>query len=231
MTPDTPHKHATDRARRRLLRSLFAAPVLMSIPGRQVFAGACTLSGMMSGNVSNASDDCSNRQALGLAPREWSRFDTPCLLDREWTRFVDVFGSDKFGDLSLLETLKVSARHKAFCGSKTREHDSHDEHDEDEHHHKKDRHKKKKKKTRYHRYCIYGHSERKLARYAIAAYLNAYDARHGGGLVDADYFFTPEQVVGLYQAVENGGGNYTVNGVTYFFTREAVIRLFEDSWR
>ncbi len=231
MNPDTSKEHSTDQARRRLLRSLFTAPVLMSIPGRQVFAGACTLSGMMSGNVSNTSDDCSTRRTFGLGPRAWTRLDTPCLVDREWTRFADVFGSDKFADLSLLETLKVSARHKAFCGKKSRHHESHGEHDEGKHHGKKKKHEREEEKARYRPYCDYAHGERKLARYAIAAYLNAYDARHGGGLVDPDYFFTPEQVVGLYQAVENGGGNYTVNGITYFFTREAVIRLFEDSWR
>ena len=111
-----------DASRRRLAKAALAAPVLMSIPGRQVFAaGNCTLSGDMSGNVSAHSTSCT--MVYGRTPSYWQS--NSGLVNHATLTFQGVFGSTKFGTLTLLQVIELAEGactgtpvppYDAYCG-------------------------------------------------------------------------------------------------------------------
>ncbi len=122
MNRDEPKKHGMDASRRRLAKAALAAPVLMSIPGRQVFAaGNCTLSGDLSGNVSAHSTSCT--MVYGRSPGYWKTHTG--LLDPAAVTFQSIFGSSKFGSLTFLQVIELaegacaggaSPPYDAYCG-------------------------------------------------------------------------------------------------------------------
>ncbi len=190
--------------RNHLARGLFAAMMLMAISGQAIFAAS--RGSTLTNPAGNAN---SGPRCHGYSPEYWSKLSHPSLLNRKWARFSDYFGSGKFGQLSFYQVLHITASASKECAAEATA--------------------MTPEQPRNQWRCHYQLNEYKLARYAAAAYLNAYDARHGGGLIGPCYSFSPRQVVDLYLAAEQGGASPSLAG-NRALSRENVIRLFENSW-
>ncbi len=192
-----------DASRRRLAKAALAAPVLMSIPGRQVFAGTCTFSGDLSGNVSGAAGNCvAGNQVNGPGPAFW--VSNAGVMNPAGVTFQDVFFSSRFGSLTLQQVLELGDSATCLGGGV----------------------------PPFDTYCATVSAQaRQLAQYAVAAFLNAYESENGGSIVPPGYYFSTSQVIGLYLTVENGPGDFEVNpGQWLALDQLAVIDLYAQTF-
>lgn len=61
-------------SRRNLIRGMSAAPIVLSVSSRPVWAAGCTISGHLSGNLSNPQDTDCTSQAEGKSPDYWCKW-------------------------------------------------------------------------------------------------------------------------------------------------------------
>lgn len=61
-------------SRRNLIRGMSAAPIVLTVSSRPVWAAGCTISGMLSGNLSNPEDRNCTSQAEGMEPEYWCKW-------------------------------------------------------------------------------------------------------------------------------------------------------------
>lgn len=98
---------SVDEGRRRLGKAaLVATPVLYSLTGRSAWARNCTLSGQLSGNLSDQGPDCGGEGCSSDFWRnhtgQWHHLLQPHQM------FVDVFGVDAFPGKSLHDVVRLS---------------------------------------------------------------------------------------------------------------------------
>jgi len=231
-------------SRRKLAKlSLISAPVLMSLHSRPVLSRTCTLSGMISGNMSvDAGGDLCDRKeySFGRSPGYWKSLrHSSEPVDRYFTEFGTIFGTVKFDNLNFFEIFKLSEDLKNncdafkfrntnkyrvnFCGDPDADPTGSGDPSLDP--------------NSYYETTLkpiitpYFQADFELARFAAACYLNAMVSLAGTNSdIQAGYFFKPEQVIELYQLGEMGGGNYTVAGVTVYLTTPEIIQLLKDSF-
>ena len=92
-----------DSTRRKLTKAGLVAPVIMTLASTPVWGANCTMSGQMSGNLSNPADDCGGQ---GCTPGFW------CNSEGSWhpdfptdALFNDVFMTNAFPGCTLFEVV------------------------------------------------------------------------------------------------------------------------------
>lgn len=70
MDTDEKHSKKSDPTRRRLLIGLAGTPIMASLPSRSAWGAECSISGMLSGNLSNHLHDC-RTLGDGKTPEYW----------------------------------------------------------------------------------------------------------------------------------------------------------------
>lgn len=113
---------AINQKRRKLAKAgLGAGAVMATLASRPVFANACSISGMMSGNVSHPGQQpcqgCTpgywkvqphlGNWPMGFTPGDWSKRNKCDQPDTTGTRFHDWFAGDMYGNLSLLQVMHL----------------------------------------------------------------------------------------------------------------------------
>lgn len=121
---------AIDQNRRKLAKAgLGAGAVIASLASRPVFANACTISGMMSGNASHPGEKpcegCTpgywgaqphmDSWPTGFNAGDWAKHDKCDQPDATGTRFHDWFGGDMYGNLSLLQVMHLQGGNPGGC--------------------------------------------------------------------------------------------------------------------
>lgn len=93
-------------SRRRLLKTAVkAAPVILTVASRPVWARNCTLSGQLSGNLSDQGGDCAGE---GCTPGYWKNHPQSWHKDiGEHLMFDNVFGTNVFPGLTLGDVIQL----------------------------------------------------------------------------------------------------------------------------